>query len=117
MKAEDFRKRTKRFALDIIQMVDRLPRRNGIQILINQVVRSGTSIAANFREACRARSKAEFISKIEVCAQEADECQLWIELLLEGYGVEPQELDRLWNEADELISILVTMAKRAKGKN
>ena len=71
-------------------------------------------MAANYREASRARSRSEFISKIEQCAQEPDETQLWLELLRDDGGVILPEISALWKEADELIAIFVTMSKRTK---
>jgi four helix bundle protein len=112
---EDFRKRTKEFASGIIRLYCALPKmRAEVQVLGRQMLRSGTSTAANYREASRARSKAEFVSKVECCAQEADETQLWLELLRDDCGVRTNALDALWNESDELISIFVTMARNAK---
>ena len=81
-----------------------------------QLLRSGTSVAANYREASRARSNSEFISKIEVCSQEADESLLWLELLHEDCGIVSEVLSWLHKETDELLSIFVTMAKNAKKK-
>ena len=78
------------------------------------MLRSGTSVAANYREASRARSRNEFVAKIELCSQEADETLLWLELLRDDCGVELPEISALWREADELIAIFVTMAKRTK---
>ena len=80
------------------------------------MLRSGTSVAANYREASRARSDAEFISKIETCVQEADETGLWLELLEEECGIKNPLLLNLKNETNELIAIFVTMAKRVKSK-
>jgi four helix bundle protein len=113
---DDFRKRTKQFASSVIRLYCALPQaRPEVQILGKQLLRSGTSVAANYREASRARSAAEFVSKIETCAQEADETQLWLELLRDDCDVRSGELVRVLQESDELISIFVTMAKNAKG--
>ena len=71
-------------------------------------------MAANYRESSRARSNDEFIAKVELCAQEADESQLWLELLRDDCGIAPHLVDPLWREADELIASFVTVAKRAK---
>lgn len=90
--------------------------RTEIQILGRQFLRSGTSVAANYREASRARSNADFISKIELCAQEADETQLWLELLRDDCGIKSESLYSLLDESDELISIFVTMSKKVKMK-
>lgn len=114
-KKNDFRKRTKTFAASVIRLYCSLPKaRPEIQILGQQLLRSGTSVAANYREGSRARSSAEFISKVETCAQEADESQLWLELLEEECGVPGEKTTPIWKEADELIAILVTMARNAK---
>jgi len=85
-----------------------------VSILGKQMIRSGTSVGANYREASRARSDAEFIAKIELCIQEADETLYWLELLNEDCGISTDLTQALWNEADELISIFVTMAKNTK---
>lgn len=84
------------------------------QILGKQLLRSGTSVAANVREAARARTAAEFVSKLEVCVQEADESDLWLELLKEDCGIADVRLQDLLNETNELIAIFVTMCKRTK---
>lgn len=109
------RMRTKRFAGDIVRFFIKLDRRRDeIDILAKQMIRSGTSVAANYREASRARSDADFISKIELCAQEADETQLWLELLNEECAISKKLTQPMWEEADELISIFVTMSINTK---
>lgn len=85
-------------------------------MLGKQLLRSGTSVAANYRESSRARSSEEFIAKIELCAQEGDESQLWLELLRDDCGVAADIVSPVWQEADELISIFVAMAKTAKAR-
>ena len=79
-----------------------------------QLIRSGTSVVANFREAARARTTSEFVSKLEVCIQEADETDLWLDLLRADCGISDRKIDDLLNETNELISIFVTMVKRSK---
>jgi four helix bundle protein len=112
---EEFRARTKAYASAVIRLYCGLPRqRDEVSILGRQMLRSGTSVAANYREASRARSRAEFIAKIELCAQEADETQLWLELLRDDCGICSDALQNLWKETDELIAIFVTMAKNTK---
>lgn len=109
------RQRTKRFAGNIIRLFVSLDRRlEELNVVGRQMIRSGTSVGANYREASRARSDAEFISKIELCAQEADETQYWLELLRDECGIEDAKIHPLWQEADELISIFVTMSKNTK---
>ncbi len=113
----DFRSRTKSFAVEIIRFYSSLTKQNSeIQVCGKQLLRSGTSVAANFRKAYRARSTAEFISKLEQCLQEADESLLWLELLAEGCHVENEQTEALWKECSELISIMVSWAKKSKDK-
>ena len=109
------RQRTKAFAGSVVRFYVSLPRqREELRVLGKQLLRSGTSVAANFRESSRARSTDEFVAKIELCAQEADESQLWLELIRDDCGIASRLIDPIWREADELIAIFVTMAKRAK---
>ena len=112
---EALRRRTKAFASAIVRFYIDLDRsREEIRVLGRQLLRSGTSVAANYREAARARSEAEFVSKIEQCVQEADESQLWLELLRDDCGVAPGNVEPVWREADELIAIFVTISKNTK---
>jgi four helix bundle protein len=111
----ELRKRTKAFASATIKLYCSLPRsRTEVQVLGKQLLRSGTSVAANYREASRARSDLEFVSKVDQCAQEADESMLWLELLRDDCGIRSDKLDWLLSEADELIAIFVTMSKKVK---
>jgi len=117
-KKQEFRGRTKHYASWVIRLYCELPKnRIECQVLGKQILRSGTSVAANYREASRARSDAEFVSKVDQCAQEADESMLWLELLRDDCGVESKELDWLLKESDELIAIFVTMSKKVKDRN
>jgi four helix bundle protein len=93
-----------------------LPQSTAAQILGKQLLRSGTSIGANYREAYRARSKAEFIAKTGICLGEAEETAYWLELLAEGEVIAPAKLTELMDECDQLIAILVTILNRAKQK-
>jgi len=93
-----------------------LPKETLAQILGKQVLRSGTSIGANHREARRSRSKAEFVSKIGDCLKEADETAYWLELLADEAIIPQERLGPLPKETDELIAILVTISKRARGE-
>ena len=115
MQDKDMRVRTKVYAASIVRFYVALTKsRAEVQVIGKQLLRSGTSIAANYREASRARSNAEFISKIEICAQEADESQLWLELLHEECGIDSELVHWLLAETNELISILVTIARNVK---
>ncbi|MDA0989997.1 MAG: four helix bundle protein [Verrucomicrobia bacterium] len=112
----DLRDRTKAFAAKIIRLYTSLPKeQQSLRVLGNQMLRSGTSVAANYREGSRARSDAELISKIAICTQEADETLLWLELLHEECNIDSPLLKELAQEADELIAIFVTISKRIKG--
>ena len=112
----DLRERTTAFAIQVVHLYGslRMKDRYDIQVAGKQIVRSGTSVAANYREASRARSKSDFISKIDICTQEADETLLWLEVLNKGCKLNLETIEPLKKEADELISIFVTMSKRSK---
>jgi len=111
------RRRTKGFASQVVRFYVRLDKsREENLVLGRQLLRSGTSVAANYREASRARSDAEFIAKIELCSQEADESQLWLELFQDDCGISAEVIGPIWQEADELIAIFTTMSKNAKDK-
>jgi four helix bundle protein len=113
---KDLAARTKDFARRVIRLYVALPRQPVAQVLGKQALRSGTSVGANHREATRARSKAEFISKIGDCLKEADETLYWLELLSDEQIVATSRLAPLIQEANELVSILVTISKRARGE-
>jgi four helix bundle protein len=112
---KDLAARTKNFARRIIRLYVALPKEIVAQVLGKQVLRSRTSIGANYREASRGRSKAEFIAKVGDCLKEADETAYWLELLADEEIVSKQRLEPLLKETNELISILVTISKRARG--
>ena len=114
-KQEQLRDWTKRFALRIIRLFRHLPRTVDAQVLGKQLLRSGTSIGANYRAAGRARSKAEFIAKMGIVVEEADETIFWIECLVESGIVRPDLLRELLSEANELVSIFVASRKTARG--
>jgi four helix bundle protein len=114
---EDLRERTKRHALRIIRLYQALPQGNGAAGVIGrQLLRSGTSVGAHYREAGRGRSDAEFLSKMKVGLQELDESAYWIELLIEAKIVPAGRLTPLLQETDELIAIFVTIAKKVEEK-
>lgn len=114
---KDLAPRTKQFARRIIRLYVALPKSNTVaQVLGKQSLRSGTSIGANYREANRARSKAEFISKIGDCLKEADEMLYWLELLSDENIISSSRLRLLLKEADELVAIFTTISKRARGE-
>ena len=113
---EDLAARTKAFARRVIRLYVALPREPVAQVLGKQALRAGTSVGANYREARRARSRAEFIAKIGECLKEADETLYWLELLSEEQILAANRLAPLIQETNELISILVTISKRTKGE-
>ncbi|PYX72960.1 MAG: four helix bundle protein [Acidobacteria bacterium] len=107
--------RTKQFALRIIKLYRALPRTEEARILGKQVLRSGTSVGANYRAACRSRSKAEFIAKLGMVLEEVDETVFWMELMLDSSIFPKNRLNSLLKEANELTSIFVTSLRTAKG--
>jgi len=113
---EDLRVRFKNFGLRILRLYDSLPQNGSAQIVGRQIARSGTSPGAQYREACRAKSDADFISKIEGALQEVDETDYWIEILVEGKYIAREKLMSLKTETDELISILVTIVRKLKAR-
>lgn len=106
MNPQDLKERTKQFALRIMRLVDVLARTPKGNALANQLVRSGTSVAANYRAACRGRSRAEFISKIGVVEEEADETALWLELIIADKILAEKKITPLLKEAEELVAIM-----------
>ena len=110
----DLKRRTKAFALRILKLVDTLPKTTAGRALASQIVRSGTSVAANYRAACRARSTADFIAKMGIVEEEADETLFWLELLEESELVTAAKLTAIKEEANELIAITVASIKTAR---
>jgi four helix bundle protein len=112
----DLKTRTKGFALRVIKLYTELPKTTEAQILGKQLLRSGTSVGAHYREGMRARSDAEFISKIEGGLQELEESVYWMELLIESDVIDEYSLSELLKEADELTAILITCVKNVKDR-
>ena len=110
----DLRARTKEFALRVARMFSALPKTTEAQVIGKQLLRSGTSIGANYRGAFRARSKPEFIAKCGDSLREIEEAAYWLELLVEAEIVSPDKLRPLQDECDELTAIFVTILKRSK---
>ena len=106
--------RTKLFALQIINFVAMLPKNRITDVLGRQLLKSGTSIGANYREAGRAESHDDFIHKIGICAKESAETQYWLELFLDGKLVNPEKCEMLRREASELVAIFVASGRTAK---
>jgi len=111
----ELRGRTKQYASAIIRCYVKLPKeREEVRVLGKQLLRSGTSVAAHAREASRARSDAEFVSKLDGLLQEADESQLWLELLRDDCGIRGKEIDQLLGETDELLAIFTAMVAKLR---
>ncbi|OGP95628.1 MAG: four helix bundle protein [Deltaproteobacteria bacterium RBG_16_47_11] len=114
----DLKERTKRFALMVINIVEMLPKGRTIDVLSRQLLRSGTSVGANYRAACRAKSTADFISKMGIVEEEADETIYWMELIIEAGFSRKDGLNSLLDEANQILAITVSSIKTArKGKN
>ena len=116
METEELKRRTKEFGLRVIKLVEQLPRSKTADVIGQQLLRSATSVGANYRAACRARSQADFVSKICVVEEEADESAYWLELLEAAKIVSEAEISSLLKEADELTAIFVASGKTAKGR-
>ena len=114
MTNQELRMRTKKFALRIIKLVEALPNSVTGRAISNQLIRSGTSIGANYCAACRARSKAEFNSKLHIVLEEADETIFWMELIIEAEILPVVKIQSLFDEANELLAIFATSYKTAK---
>src|SRR5215813_900940 len=110
----DLALRTKEFARRVIRLFSSLSKDTAAQVLGKQLLRAGTSVGANYREAHRARSKLEFIAKVGDCLREADESAYWLELLLDEHFFPPAKLQSLLAEANELIAIFVTIIRKSK---
>ncbi|HZR32595.1 MAG TPA: four helix bundle protein [Terriglobales bacterium] len=113
-KPEELRNRTKAFALRVIRLFRALPRSGEAQVLGKQILRSGTSVAANYRAACRARSRVEFAARIGIVVEEADETVLWLELLAQSGMLRTERIGPLLKEAQELTAIFTTAYKTAR---
>ena len=114
MTESELKFRTKTFALRIIKLVNTLPKELAARRLGDQLVRSGTSVGANYRAACRARSTAEFIARLGVVEEEANESAFWLELLADSQIADPGEISRLLNEANQLTAIMVASRKTTR---
>ena len=115
MSNEDLKKRTKNFALRIVKLVESLPDTQTARVIGKQLLRCGTSVAANYRASCRARSKADFISKMGIVEEETDESAFWIEMLIDTNLVKENLVVDLLNEAEQLTKIFVSSINTARG--
>lgn len=115
--AQELKERTKQFAIRVVRLFRSLPKTEEARVVGKQALRSGTSVAANYRAVCRARSKAEFIAKIGVVVEEADETVFWLELLVETGIVAQARMDGLLTEANELLAIFAASQRTSKEQN
>jgi len=113
MNEKELQRRTKQFALRVLKVVAALPRSIEGRAIGNQLVRSGTSVGANYRAACRGRSKAEFIARLGTVEEEADESAFWLEIIIEAGLLKEQRVESLLQEANELVAIMVASRKSA----
>ena len=117
MNQEEMKARTKRFGLDVIRMLETLPKGETSYVLRRQLLRSATSVGANYRAACRGRSKAEFIAKLGIALEEADESLYWMEMMAEAKLLPENKLADLMDEADQLVAILTASSKTARSNS
>jgi four helix bundle protein len=115
MNEEQFKTRTRKLALEVIELVESLPRSRTADVIGRQLLRSGTSIGANYRAACRGKSKADVISKLAIVEEEADETIYWLELLVETKIVESSRVDSLLKETNEIVAMVVASIKTLRG--
>ena len=111
---DELKQRTKQFTLRVIKLFQSLPKNTEAQIIGKQLFRAATSVGANYRAACRARSNAEFHSKISIVIEEADETMFWLELLWEADIIKQALLQNLYNENEEILKILVVSRKNSE---
>lgn len=111
MDKQDLKKRTKEFAIRVMSLVDALPRSVKGRAVGNQLIRSGTAVGANYQACCRSRSRAEFIAKLGVVEEEADESAFWLELIIEGGLLPAEKIQALLREANELVAIMAASRK------
>jgi len=112
--AEQLKRRTQLFALNVIRLVHKLPNQTTSSILGRQLLRCATSVGANYRAACRAKSKADFISKLKIVEEECDECLYWMELLTASNIGSASEIREFMEEANQLLSIVVASIRTAR---
>ena len=117
MNEPQMKNRTKQFALRILKMADALPTNRSGNVIANQIVRSSTSVAANYRALCRAKSRADFINKTSIVEEEADETGFWLELVVDAGLMTPARVKPLLDEASEITAMLVSSRKTAVARS
>ena len=116
-KNRDLKQRNKQFSIGIVKYYNAMPE-GGFKFTVgNQLMKSGTSVGANYRSACRGRSKAEFNAKLGICEEECDETMFWLEVITETKNHNPDETERLYNEAEELLKIFVSSINTSKANS
>jgi four helix bundle protein len=116
MNEQEFKKRTKQLALCVIELVDELPTRRTTDVLGRQLVRSGTSVGANYRSACRGKSVADVLAKLAIVEEEADETIYWLELLVEAKIVAKSRVTEIMKESNEIVAMTVASIKTLRGR-
>ena len=117
MNEQEFKQRTKQLALRVIKLVSSLPKNTVSEVIGKQLIRSGTSVGANYRAACRARSTADLIAKLRIVEEEAEECLYWMELIVEAKLVEVTNLRSIMSETNEILAMTVASIKTLIAKN
>jgi four helix bundle protein len=117
MDEQTFKNRTKKFALEVVRLVESLPRNRVAEVLGRQLLRAGTSVGANYRAACRGKSASDVVAKLSIVEEEADESIYWIELLVEAGVVAPNNAEVLKKEANELLAMTVASIKTLRSRN
>lgn len=116
MDEKTFKARTKKLAVAIIKEVDTLPNSRATDVIGKQLIRSGTSIGANYRAACRAKSTADMINKMKIVEEESDETEYWLELLVEAELVPQSQIERIYKETDEILAMTVASLKTLRSR-
>lgn len=111
-----FKARTKKLAVAIIKQMDKLPQSRAADVIARQIIRSGTSIGANYRAACRAKSTPDMINKMKIVEEEADETEYWLELLIEAELVPPEQIKIIYKETDEILAMTVASIKTLRNR-
>ena len=117
MNAEELKLRTKQFGIRMIKLVESLPRNQTASVIGRQLLRSATSVGANYRAVCRAKSRPDFIAKLGIVEEECDESLYWLEMLVETNQIKPALIASLMKEGEEILAIVVASAKTARVKN
>ena len=116
MDEKTFKTRTKKLAVAIIKEVDKLPRSLALEVIGKQLIRSGTSVGANYRAACRAKSTADMINKMKVVEEESDETEYWLELLVEAELISRNQIAGIYQETDEILAMTVAPLKTLRNR-